>query len=176
MWKNWNLYNQTHLWCYKLFRNDVLLWKTIEIQQSSNNKQESWTAKWRTCYELWPLMTFDFCKMRKHYATNKTNVSPICMPSFIHTSTIVAEKKCFSAKIHNFKTIMAPDDFWPSWKVINTYIFGKPPPHTTPVPSFKFLCSIVSEKSAKLQFLGLFSHYCPLWPLTFARGNQTEHF
>ena len=72
---------------------------------------------------------------------------------------------------------MAPDDHWPSWKVTNAYIFGKPSLHTTTVPSFKFLWSIVSEKSAMLKFWGLFStNYCPLRPLTFARDNQTEHF
>ena len=64
---------------------------------------------------------------------------------------------------------MAPDDLWPSWKIINIYIFGKSPSHTTPVPSFKFLSSVVSEKSAMLQFVGLFSPLTiapyDLWPL-----------
>ena len=36
---------------------------------------------------------------------------------------------------------MAPDDLWPSWKVINVYTFGKPTSHTITVPSFKCLWS-----------------------------------
>ena len=123
-------------------------------------------------------MTFDLSKMRKHYATNKTNVSPTCMPSFIQTFTIVVEKRAFFGEIPNFfSQIIAPNDFWPSWKVIIIYIFGKPPLHTTTVPSFKFLWSIVPEKKAVLKFWDLFSNdYCPLWPLTFARAYQTQHF
>ena len=73
--------------------------------------------------------------------------------------------------------IIAPYDLWPLWEVIKLSIFGKPSSHTTTLASFKFLCSIVSEKSATLKFLGLFcTNYGPLWPLTFARGNQTMHF
>ena len=122
-------------------------------------------------------MTFDLSKMCNHCAANKTNVSSICMPSFIHTFTIVAEKNCvFLVKIPIFAQIMAPGDLWPSWKILNIYISGKPTSHITSVPSFKFLWSRVSEKNTMLTFWGLFhSDYCPLWPLTFVRGNQTEH-
>ena len=162
-------------------------------------KQESRTAKWWTCHKLWPLMTFDLRKMRRHYATNKPNVSPICMPSFIHTITIVAEKKCVFRRnsqffhklwplmtfdlclirkhyatnkthvspaclpsfIHTFTIVaekrctfcknrsffaqtMAPDHLWPLWEVIKLCIFGKLISHTITGPSYKFLCSIVS--------------------------------
>ena len=89
-------------------------------------------------------------------------------------SQLCQKKSTPSAKILNFAQIMAPDDLWPSGKVINVYILEKPSSHTTVVPSFKFLCLTVSEKSVTLTFLGVFpNNYCPLWPLTFARGNQT---
>ena len=53
-------------------------------------------------------MTFDLSKMSKHYAANKTNVSPMCMPSFIHTFTIVAEEIAFFDKNPNFRTNYGP--------------------------------------------------------------------
>ena len=52
-------------------------------------------------------MTFDLSKMSKHYATNKTNVS-MCMPSFIHTYTIVAEKIEFFDKKSEFSHKLWP--------------------------------------------------------------------
>ena len=184
-------------------------------------QQESRTAKWRTCHELWPLMTFDLCKMHKHYATNKTNVSPVIylFHSYIHHS---GRKIAFFGKKPNFCTnygpwwpltfvksynyihfwkahityyhcakfqvsvfnsvrekcnnkvlgpffelIMSPYDLWPLREVIKLSIFGKPSLHTTSVATFKFMCSIVSEKSATLKFLGLFWIMSPydLWPL-----------
>ena len=137
-----------------------------------------------------------------------TNVSPICMPCFIHTFTIVPEKSAFFDKIPNFFTsygpwwpltcvkgnqyvhfwkapityyhcakfqvsvfncawekcnvnvlgpffplIIAPYGFWPLREVIKLSIFRKPTSHTTTVVSFKFLCSIVSEKNATLKYL-----------------------
>ena len=138
-------------------------------------KQESRMAKWRTCHELWPLMTFDLRKICKHYATNKTNVSPICMPSFIHTFTIVAEKSAFFNEIPNFFfTTYGP--WWPLTFVKgNQYIhFWKAP--ITYYHCAKFQVSVFNSVWEKynVKVLGPFStNYCPLWPLAFAGGNQT---
>ena len=73
-------------------------------------------------------MTFDLCKMHKHYAANKTNVSPVyaCPVSFIH-SQLVAENNCFSAKIPVFWMNYGP--WWPlTFAKGNQYIhFWKAP-------------------------------------------------
>ena len=64
-----------------------------------------------------------------------------------------------------------PNDYVPLWPLredIELSIFGKPSSHTTSLASFKFLCSIVSGKSATLTFWGVFpkiiAPYDP-WPL-----------
>ena len=132
-------------------------------------------AKWQICAML--LMTFDLSQICKHYAKNKTNVFSYVHAQFhpyIHYSSL---KSAFSAKISIFAWIMAPDDLWPLQKVIIVYIFETSFSHTTTVASFKFLCPIVSEKSAMFNLLGRFcTNYGPLWPLTFALGNKTMQF
>ena len=99
------------------------------------------------------------------------------VPSFKFLWPIVSEKSTMLTFLGPFPNDYCP--LWPltfAWKVINIYIFRKPTSHTTTVPSFKFLGSIVSEKRAMLTFLGVFPNdYCPSWPLTFARGYQTEN-
>ena len=87
-------------------------------------------------------------------------------------------EKCNDSVLRPFSPkIIAPYDLWPLREVIKLSIFGKPSLHTTTVASLKFLCSIVSEKSAMLKFFCLFcTNYGPLWPLSLARGNQTMHF
>ena len=88
-------------------------------------------------------MTFDLSKLRKHYATNKTNVSPICMPGFIHTFTIVVEKKSVFRQNPNFCTNYGP--WWPLTFVKgNQYIhFWKA--HITYYHCAKFHVSVISS-------------------------------
>ena len=109
---------------------------------------------------LWPL-TFAR-KVINIYIFGKPTSHTTTVPSFEFLWSIVSEKRAmltFSA------TITAPYDLWPLREVIKLSIFGKPSSHTTSLASFKFLCSIVTEKSATLTlFATIIAPYDP-WPL-----------
>ena len=130
-------------------------------------------SEWWTCHDLWPLMTFDLSKISKHHAANKTNVSYM----HIHTFTTAAEKIAFFNKNPNFRINYGP------WRLL-TFVKDKQYIHfwKVHIPYYncaKFQVSVVNSvwEKCNVKVLGLFPNdYCPLWPLTFARGNQTEHF
>ena len=102
-------------------------------------------------------MTFDLCQMRKHYATNKTNVSPMCLPSFIHMLTTVDENSAFFGKIPNFFHKLCPLMTFDLVKG-NQYIhFWKAP--ITYYHCAKFQVSVINSVSEKgnVKVLGPFS-------------------
>ena len=101
---------------------------------------------------------------------------PICVPSFIHIFTMVAEKSAFFGKNPNFCTNYGPLMSFDLCERSSIYIHFWTA-HITYYHSAKFQVSVINSVWEKSNVNGLFCNdYCPLWPLTFARGNQTMHF